>query len=544
MTWSALLLRSTLPPIFFFTPFPVSCFMRLRGDMLLLACLLLLASAAHAQDSTQKAPPKSPVFKGYRPPDQLPLLGPPDETYQSWLAFLATQKANAGDVLAQHELGIRYLLGRGVARDTTRAAYWIGKAAEQNLLPARFNLAIMDYHGWGVPWDPFAAFRNIEYCAEHDMPDAEFVMGEFYTENLIVPQDLARARGWLKKAADAGYKPAVKVLEDLERRMSLNDSARAAQASQQASVSPLFLDAPDDTISSAGEWTVLKNALANAGPELSAALGLSRMLDGKLDVDSLSFHSIEVAADRGSPEALSVLARCYEKGIMVKRDLVQAAVQYIRAIRMDSPRSSQLLLKMLQEKGFLSELKRRAEADEPDAEFALAGLAALGFDTYLTQGQAMVTGDQALHFLRKAGAKNYQPALIELSLCSYNGRWVSQDLAQAVGYLEKAAALGNREAEVRLAIITVRDLAGAGNTGAAIDTLMRASQEGSILAEVALGYCYETGRGVTKSIAQAASLYTDGATRGSQDAYRALRRLLDAIRPSDAQFHIDDFALQ
>jgi TPR repeat protein len=306
----------------------------------------------------------------------------------------------------------------------------------------------------------------------------------------------------------------------------------------------MFLDVPTDTLSSAGEWSMLKSALADAGPELSAALGLSRMLDGKLDVDSLSLHSIEVAADRGSPEALSVLARCYEKGIMVRKDLVSAAAQYIRAIRMDSPRSLQLLWRLVQEKGFAQELKKRAEEDEPEAEFALAGIAALGLDALLSQGQAFVTGDQALHFLRKAVAKGYPPALIELGLCYYAGRWVPRDLEKAVACWNEAAGSGNREAQIRLAVVTVQDAGDPAALAGALAVLARGSQEGSILAEVALGYCYETGRGVSKSIATAARLYTNGASRGSQDAYRALRRMLDAIRPSDSEFRIDDFALQ
>jgi len=512
--------------------------------ILIASCCTFLAgtSSAAAQSSShdKKEEPNSPVFKGYKPPDELPLLGPSDEAYQAWMAFNAALKAGSGDVLAQHELGIRYLLGRGVEKDTVKAAYWIRKAAEQNLVPARFNLGILEYYGWGEPWNPFGAFRDFEYCAEQNMAEAQFIMGEFYTENLIVPQDFQKAYMWVKKAVDAGYKPAAEVLRELDKRIAKKDSSSPTPAS----VAPVFLDVPEDTLSSASEWTVLKSALRDAGPELSAALGLSRMLDGTLDVDSLSFQSIELAAERGSPEALSVLARCYEKGIMVRKDLVQAAVQYIRAIRMDSPRSTQLLWKMMQEKGFLQEMKRRAREGDPAAEFAWAGLAALGFDAYLTQGQAVITGDEALRFLKNAAAKKYAQAFVELGLCAYSGRWVPRDIRQAKEFWNAAAALGNKEAEVRLAIVAVRDMDTAEDVSGPIATLTRSSGEGSILAEVALGYCYETGRGLPRNVSEAARLYSNGARRGSQDAYRALRRMLDAIRPTESEFRIDDFALQ
>ena len=362
----------------------------------------LISSPASSQPQ-EKEEPNSPVFKSYRPPDRLPLLIPTDEAYQSWLAFNTARKANAGDMLAQHELGLRYLTGLGAERDTVKAAYWIRKAAEQNLVPARYNLGILTYHGWGEPWNPFESFRHFLYCAEQKMPEAELVVGEFYTDNLIVPQDLHKALEWLKKASDAEYKPATEALHELEKRIAARDSARKREASAQSLNTPVFLDAPDDTLSTVSEWSVLKNALRTAGPELSDALGLSRLLDGSLDVDSLSFQAIERAAERGSPEALSVLARCYEKGIMVNKDLVRSAVEYIRAIRMDSPRSMQLLMRMVQTKGFLQELKTRAQNGEPEAEFAWAGLAALGLDTYLTQGQAMLTGEQALRVPEESG---------------------------------------------------------------------------------------------------------------------------------------------
>ena len=44
------------------------------------------------------------------------------------------EKANNGDASAQHELGIRYLLGRGFGVDTVKSAYWIQKAADRVLL--------------------------------------------------------------------------------------------------------------------------------------------------------------------------------------------------------------------------------------------------------------------------------------------------------------------------------------------------------------------------------------------------------------------------
>ena len=82
--------------------------------LLLLLPLLTLPPRAPGQEQ-----PNSPVFKRYKPPDEIPLLPRNDPTYQIWQAFLAARRANAGDPLAQHELGLRYLLGIGVERLNT-----------------------------------------------------------------------------------------------------------------------------------------------------------------------------------------------------------------------------------------------------------------------------------------------------------------------------------------------------------------------------------------------------------------------------------------
>ena len=159
----------------------------------------------------------SPVFKKYRPPPQPPLVVQSDALYQMWETFIVTRKANSGDVLAQHELSIRYLLGRGAAADTLRAAYWMRKASDQDYTPAMFNFAIMCYNGWGVPWNPFEAYRLFRSCALKNMVESEYAMAQFLTEDLVVPRNFDSAYVWVKKSADGGYAPAKEALARLEK---------------------------------------------------------------------------------------------------------------------------------------------------------------------------------------------------------------------------------------------------------------------------------------------------------------------------------------
>ena len=59
-------------------------------------------------------------------------------------------------------------------------------------------------------------------------------------------------------------------------------------------------------------------------------------------------------------------------------------------------------------------------------------------------------------------------------------------------------------------------------------------------ADFEVAHCYEHGIGVPRSKGQAATLYRSAAQRGSQDAFRALKRLHDEMRPSDKAFVVEE----
>lgn len=483
----------------------------------------------------------SPVFKQYRPPDEIPLLRQSDPVYQIWQAFLCARKANAGDPLAQHELGLRYLAGAGVERDTAKAAVWIGKAAAQNLVPARFNYAILAYNGWGLPWNPFEAYRNFLYCAERDVAEAQFAVGISYAEGLVHEEDWEKGWSWVKKAAEGGYKPAQAALPVFEQnRAAVKSSARNDSLIAPVTVTSFQAEAGMDSLSVIQEKSLLRNALLQADPQLRRALGLSRMMDSTSAVDSLDMEAIRRSADAGSPEALALLGRFSQQGLFSRRDSVASASFYLRAYRSDSRRAGKLLWEMAQSGGFLAAMKVRAEGRDSVAQFVWAGLTTLGMDASLLLAKAYITEQQALQLLRRSAESAYVPAMLELALCYYGGRWVPPDPERASALLREASALGSQEAAIRLAVLEIRSSPDTTRQRELVGLLWRGLHEGSLLAEVALGYCAETGRGMTPSTAAAVRLYRSAWGRGSQDAYRALRRLHDALRPPDPEFAVSE----
>ena len=508
----------------------------MRSSSVVAVLLLLLLGGTvdlplHAQQKVD-----SPVFKR-RPLPQPPLLQTSDVLEDIWQTFMVSRKANAGDPIAQHELGVRYLLGRGIEADSGMAAYWFGKAAAQSMLAARFNLGILSFNGWGVGWNPFEAFRAFRIAADGGMPEAQFIIGLLYAENMVVPLDMEKALYWVRKAADAGSSAAKEALPELEKSAA-RYAARGSASADSVSRVPVVPVSMSDTAGVSQSATLLHSAMLAADPDMRRALGLAKLVDGELNADSVGLQAMISAADVGSPEALALLGRRAEQGVGETRDEVAALALYARALRMGSSRAGELLVSLMGKTGVLQDLKSRAKRDEPDALFAWSILHALGFEGNLFHAQALLTPAQALQMLKKAADRDHIPALIESGLWYFSGRYVPADAKEAVKCWERATQLGSREAGLRLAAVRMREESDSVAAARDLATVRRGVEDGSILAEVALGYCYETGRGVQANTAEAVRLYRVAARRGSLDAHRALRRLHDERRPPDAEFVI------
>ncbi len=487
----------------------------------------------------QNTHPNSPVFKNYQPPTATPRLEQSDATYQMWEGFRVLQQANAGDAVSQFELSIRFLAGRGFKADTTKAVYWTKRAAEKNHLLARFNLGIFQFNGWGMEWNPFESYRSFRYAAVRNIPEAQYALAQFLTENLVVPTNWSEAYRWVKLAADSGYAPARDALKEFARRGYGSDSSASGRKNESAAPSSgaiqlLFINFSSDTIKATPDSLLVddlyKAATLTENVEVRNTAESLFVGNGRIEADSASFRRLLHFAEAGSPEALTLVGRCYEKGFRVDKNILAAATYYIRAIRLDSPRASRLLFSLIQESEFFPLLKTRVNGADADAEFVWSCLIALGLDRQLTD-------TQAFHLLGNASARNHAHAMVELGLCYYTGRWVKKDEGKALQSWRNAAAMGSKDAKVRLAIAKIRGRHR--DNESALPELQRAADGGSVLAEFALGYCYETGSGVPKDKGKAVRLYRTSAQRGSQDAFRALQRMHDALRPNEKQFHLD-----
>ena len=497
---------------------------------------LTIALGTHA---TAGDPPRSLVLKDRSPGVSFVRTRSNNSAEELWDAFMVMRKANSGDAVAEHELGLRYLLGKNFPADTQKAAFWIRKAADQNLLPARYNLGILLNNGWGLAWNPFEAYKHFQASARQGLPEAEYVYGLLLTDNLIVPRNYEEAYRWIKTAADSGYGPAREILVEFERRgitarirAETDHSSSGRRQSKTGSgiqTAPQALDPevisdsavrPDDTM-------LLKEALSETREQGDTQEKASANTGVSPDVA----RSVYDAAEAGSPEALTLIGRWFEQGVGVKQDFVQASVYYLRAIRFDSPWSPVLLWRMTQREGYFQALKKRVDERDPLAVFVWVGLVAFGFDHQLTEGQA-------LKFLQYAAEENIPDALVELAICHYSGYWVSVDREKAVTLLKRARALGSREAAVRLCMLEIKDGKQPVGIEDLLQTIEKSARDGSVLAQAVLGYCYEQGKGVNRNVPLAVQFYRRAAQRGSAIAYGALRQMYDERRPPESEFQI------
>jgi len=461
------------------------------------------------------------------------LIRESDLDYQLWEGFTLVRQANAGDLHAQHELGLRYFIGRGFFADTAKAFDWVKKASDRGLPIAQYNLGLFYMNGWGTVWNPFAAYRQLLLASAQGMPEADFVVALTLTENLVVPRNPAKAYRLMKRAADAEFEPAQEALTEFRKkgydRIAVDSTTPQRRDTtdflrrQKDPREYIFLNFGIDSSSvSTDDFIIEAETVVRDTASLKRILNVSRAGD--------PWSMIERAAAFGSPEARVLLGRCYELGTSCPKDPIRAAAHYLSALRLDYPRAYELLQDLVQNREFARLLEVRAKAEDPAALYVWSGLVALRIDIRLTE-------QQALGLLTQSATKNFPDALIELGVNAASGRWMPQDRQKAMRYWTRAAEAGNEESEVRIVVSRLFDQEPEKRQNE-LQFLQMAVNEGSILAHLTIAYCHEQGIGVPQNRPLAVRLYRSIARRGSEAAYGALRRMHDEIRPDAAEFRI------
>lgn len=127
---------------------------KLLTRFLILALCLFLISCATKPSVPPPPPPKKASIKPSTVPsvhNSINAVNP--RTYPvAYKRFY--ERAQAGDAVAQNNLGHMYFDGRGVPVDYERAVMWLNKAAAQGNVEAQVYLGVAYWYGRGVTQDP------------------------------------------------------------------------------------------------------------------------------------------------------------------------------------------------------------------------------------------------------------------------------------------------------------------------------------------------------------------------------------------------------
>jgi TPR repeat protein len=117
--------------------------------------------------------------------------------------------------------------GAGVAEDRSAAAAWYRKAAEAGEALAQNNLGDMYSHGDGVPLDYAQAFFWFQKAAEQGHTGAEIVLAHMYAQGRGTAADPEAAYAWVMAASLAGDLRGQELISVLQARLGRGEIARA-----------------------------------------------------------------------------------------------------------------------------------------------------------------------------------------------------------------------------------------------------------------------------------------------------------------------------
>lgn len=110
--------------------------------------------------------------------------------------------AAAGDSVAQNELAVRYLVGRGIEQNYDQAARWLQEAATGGVVSAQYNLGVLYDSGRGVESDPIEALIWFHSAAEKGHGRAQYALAAAYAAGRGIERNSDTALKWLRRAAE------------------------------------------------------------------------------------------------------------------------------------------------------------------------------------------------------------------------------------------------------------------------------------------------------------------------------------------------------
>lgn len=410
-------------------------------------------------------------------------LGTPDHAK----AFAWLEKAGGGEkpkhILAAANLGLCHLHGLGTPRDPAKA---------QEIFTRIRNRDIVGYLGATgrapaalVSYDEAVALNETWAKTKND-PHAQYLLGVRHRWGWGVKEDAEKARGWFKRAADAG---------DTDACAAYGASLTARRDDLPAAVKYLEKGVAGGSVAACLDLGSLHEdrRIPDSSPIRAAEL-YERALD--LDYENAAAHErlaylqLKRGAGRGAtPADRAVLAQRHleEADRLGSSEAPFTLAKTALAGTRDAPSDPR--------KGYMF-MERAAERGNIEARYQLGVMHESGIGVPVTYAEAA-------HHYRIAALENHREALRRLSLLYLSGKGVSQDFDRAAIWLYRLAQSGEYKALVAMGDVAMqkKEYAEAVKLWKVLvdfpDRVVRG------YANERLGQCYDAGLGVKPNPARA-----------------------------------------
>ena len=112
--------------------------------------------------------------------------------------------ANQGHRAAQHNLAL-LLLESGSGPEARQAALWLQRAAMSGFVPSQHTLAKLYANGLGVEKDAALALKYFLKAGNAGFVKAQYNLGKIYRDGIGVEADAVVSMDWFRQAAEQGY---------------------------------------------------------------------------------------------------------------------------------------------------------------------------------------------------------------------------------------------------------------------------------------------------------------------------------------------------
>jgi len=429
---------------------------------------------------------------------------PTTEVKNDTVAVL-TQKATAGDAIAQNTLGTWYYAGKNVQQDYSAALKWWSKSADQGNTDAIANMAMCYQLGWGAKQDSVMAINlykaavrkgNKVVVSQHEAivkntgsTFSSMLLYDLYMNGIGVKQDKAKAATYLENVAKAGN-------ADCQYRLALYylNNKQADLAAK------WFKAASDQGVTGA---TYYYGYLLHQGTGIAQdkPTGIAMM---------------QQASSKGFPAADYQLGKIYYEGNGVTQDY-KKAVEYLKKAVATNADSRWLLgLCYLKGQGVEQDYYRATQwlgeagnshvkefnallKEDNEGQFSQY---LLGLKEYYVNKNY----DQALDCFKKVSKAKVAEGETMTGIVLANKNYDKRNLKKAIKVLEKASA----KSPVANYYLSSMYESGTGvnqDKKKALELLEKASDAGIAYAQCKLGDKYMTGDGVPQDYVKAAQLY-------------------------------------